>query len=144
MKQVHSRVVTPKPIDEVYGYLVDFTNQPEWRFDVVTSALASGERGVPGAKYHQRVKPRGKEVDSEVELVRADSPNEVAFRTLDPGPVTVSGAWHLKSTDMGTEVTCDVTIETRGALRLFEFTMGPSLQKVSDRYERELSARLNP
>ena len=144
MKQVQSRVVTPKSIDEVYAYLADFTNQPEWRFDVVSCSLASGAGGSPGAKYHQRVKPRGKEIDSEVELTRADKPAEVAFRTLDPGPVTVSGAWHLKSTGTGTEVICDVTIETHGFLRLLEFTMGPSLRKISDRYERDLSARLNP
>ncbi|WP_410656463.1 SRPBCC family protein [Amycolatopsis sp. lyj-112] len=144
MKQVRSRVVTPKPIDEVYEYLADFTNQPEWRFDVVSCSLAAGVGGAQGAKYHQRVKPRGKEVDSEVELTRADKPAEVAFRTLDPGPVTVAGAWHLKSTGTGTEVICEVVIETHGFLRLLEFTMGPSLRKISDRYERDLSARLNP
>ncbi|MBB5854970.1 SRPBCC family protein [Amycolatopsis umgeniensis] len=144
MKQVQSRVITPKPIDEVYAYLADFTNQPEWRFDVISCSLAAGTGGEPGAKYQQRVKPRGKEIGSEVELTRADEPTEVAFRTLDRGPVTVSGAWHLKSIGTGTEVICDVTIETRGFLRLLEFSMGPSLQKISDRYEQDLSARLNP
>ncbi len=54
----------------------------------------------------------------------------------------MSGARHLKST--GTEVICDVVIETHGFLWLPEFTMGPSLRKISDRYELDLSARLNP
>lgn len=90
------------------------------------------------------MKPRGKELDSEVELTRADKPAEVAFRPLDPGPVTVSSAWHLKRTGTGTDVICEVTLETHGFLRLLEFTMGPSLRKTSDRYERDLSARLNP
>lgn len=79
----------------------------------------------------------------EVELTRADPPGEVAFRTLDRGPVTVSGAWHIQTVDAGTEVVCDVAIETKGPLKLLEPLMGPPLRKIAGRYEADLSARLN-
>lgn len=146
MKQVHTRVVTPKSAEDVYAYLVDFANQAEWRFDVLSSELVTGETGEVGAKYRQRVKPGRKETLSDVQLVEATRPSEVAFRTLDEGPVTVSGAWHIRpSTDgtVGTEIICDVAIETRGALRLLEPTMGPQLRKIAAKYESALSEKLN-
>ena len=37
MKQVTTRVTTPRSPEEVYAYLVDFDNQAEWRFDVLAS-----------------------------------------------------------------------------------------------------------
>jgi hypothetical protein len=129
--------------DEVYAYLVDFANQADWRFDVLASELSSGEIGITGARYHQRVKPGKKEQASEVELTEATRPGEVAFRTLDSGPVTVSGAWHIRETPAGTQVVCDVAIETRGLLRLIEPTMGPQLRKIAGRYESALSDQLN-
>ena len=45
MKNVQTKVVTRRPADEVYAYLADFTHQAEWRFDVLTSELVSGEAG---------------------------------------------------------------------------------------------------
>ncbi|HEV7980255.1 SRPBCC family protein [Amycolatopsis sp.] len=144
MKKVHTRVVTAKPAEEVYAYLVDFTNQADWRFDVLTSELVSGDVGVVGAKYSQLVRVGRDEQQSEVELVEAKSPDEVAFRTLDTGMITVSGAWHLRPAGEGTEVICDVAIETRGPLRLIEPMMGPQLRKIARKYEIALSEKLNP
>ncbi|WP_370946571.1 SRPBCC family protein [Amycolatopsis sp. cg5] len=143
MKKVQTKVVTTWPVEDVYGYLVDFTNQAEWRFDVLASELVSGETGQVGAKYRQKVKPGRKEMSSEVELTEASRPGEVAFRTLDPGPVTVSGAWHIQPSGEGTEVVCDVVIETNGMLRLLEPTMGPQLRKIAAKYEAALAEKLN-
>ena len=44
MKEVHTRVLTPRSPDDVYGYLVDFENQAEW-LDVLSSELVSGDPG---------------------------------------------------------------------------------------------------
>lgn len=144
MKKVKTRVVTAKPAEEVYAYLVDFTNQADWRFDVLTSELVSGEVGVVGAKYSQLVRVRRDEQQSEVELVEAKSPGEVAFRTLDTGMITVSGAWHIRPDGEGTEVICEVAIETRGPLRLIEPMMGPQLRGIARKYEIALAEKLNP
>ena len=43
MKRVETRVTTPRSPEDVYAYLADFNNQAEWRFDVVSSELISGE-----------------------------------------------------------------------------------------------------
>jgi uncharacterized protein YndB with AHSA1/START domain len=139
VKQVTSRVVTPRSPEEVYAYLVNFDNQTEWRFDVLASELTAGEAGQVGARYHQRVKQGRKEIDSNVELTEAEPHRRVAFRTVDDGPVTVSGAWRIEPQGDQTRIDADVAIQPNGLLKLFEPMMGPSLRKTGARYETALA-----
>jgi Polyketide cyclase / dehydrase and lipid transport len=143
MKQVETRVTTPRSPHDVYAYLVDFTNQREWRFDVLDSELISGEAGRPGARYRQRVKPGRKEMQSEVELTEAEPHSSVGFRTVDDGPVTVSGVWRIQPQGDGTRVDAQIAIQPNGFLKLFEPMMGPSLRKTGARYETALAECLD-
>jgi uncharacterized protein YndB with AHSA1/START domain len=141
MKQVTTRVVTPRSPEEVYAYLVDFDNQAEWRFDVLASERTGGETGEVGARYRQRVKQGRKEIDSDVELTEAEPHRRVAFRTLD-GPVTVTGTWRIEPQGDQTRIDTDVALQPHGFLKLFEPMMGPSLRKTAARYEAALAERL--
>jgi uncharacterized protein YndB with AHSA1/START domain len=80
MKQVETRVTTPRSREEVYAYLADFNNQAQWRFDVLSSELISGEPGAVGSHYRQLVKQGRKEVASDVEVTEAEPHRRVAFR----------------------------------------------------------------
>lgn len=142
MKQVESTVTTPRSQADVYAYLADFANQAEWRFDVLASELIAGEAGATGARYRQRVKPGRKEMESEVELTEAEPHRRVGFRTVDDGPVTVSGVWRIEPAGDGTRVDAQIAIQPHGFLKLFEPMMGPSLRKTSARYEAALAERL--
>ena len=141
MKQVTTRVTTPRSPEEAYAYLVDFDNQAEWRFDVLASERTGGETGEVGARYRQRVKQGRKEIDSDVELTAAEPHRRVAFRTLG-GPVTVSGEWRIEPQGDQTRIDADVAIQPHGFVKLFEPMMGPSLRKTAARYEAALAERL--
>jgi hypothetical protein len=143
VKKMQRRVVTTLSPDEVYQYLVDFRNQAEWRFDVLSSELVSGEPGRVGAKYRQRVRSGRRERLREVELTEASRPDKVSFRTVEGGPVSVSGAWHIRPDGRGTEILCDVAIAAHGPLRLLEPAMGPSLRRIAARYQRALRRHLD-
>ena len=141
MKQVESHVTTPRSQEEVYAYLADFNNQAEWRFDVVSSELHSGEHGTVGSRYHQRVKQGGKDLTSDVEVTEAEPHRRLAFRT-ESGPVTVSGGWTIEPEGEQTRVIASVGIQPHGLLRLFEPWMGPALRRTALRYEAALAERL--
>ena len=141
MKQVTTRVITPRSPEEAYAYLVDFDNQAEWRFDVLASERTGGETGQVGTRYRQRVKQGRKEIDSDVELTAAEPHRRVAFRTLG-GPVTVSGEWRIEPQGEQTRIDADVAIQPHGFVKLFEPMMGPSLRKTAARYEAALAERL--
>jgi len=142
MKTTRTTVDTPRRPEEVYDYLADFENQVEWRFDVLRCELISGEPGAAGARYRQRVKQGGREMDSEVELTSPDRPRRLGFRTVDDGPLAASGTWELTLEGEGTRVVCDVALETRGFIRFFEPFMGISMRKTARRYEEDLRAKL--
>ena len=137
MKQVESHVTTPRSQEEVYAYLADFNNQAEWRFDVVSSELHSGEHGTVGSRYHQRVKQGGKDLTSDVEVTEAEPHRRLAFRT-ESGPVTVSGGWTIEPE--GEQV--GLLTKAEGLTPLFEPWMGPALRRTALRYEAALAERL--
>ena len=141
MKQVETRVTTPRSPEDVYAYLADFNHQAEWRVDVVSSELASGEPGAVGSRYRQLVQQGRKQMTSDVEVTEAEPHRRVAFRTLG-GPVTVSGVWKLEPDDGGTRVDTEVAIEMHGFLKLFEPFSGGQLRKTAARYEAALAERL--
>lgn len=143
MKKVQTNVRTRRPPEEVYAYLVDFANHPEWRFDVLESELVQGETGRVGARYRQRMKQGRREMEVGSELTRADSPSAVAFRTFDSGPVQASGEWRIEARGEETHVVCDVAIEAKGFVRLFEPFMGPGLKRTAARYEEDLARELS-
>jgi hypothetical protein len=142
MKKVQTNVSTRRSPQEVYEYLADFSNQAEWRFDVLESELVQGETGRVGALYRQRVKQGRREMEIKAELTQADAPRTVAFRTVDSGPVEVSGAWQISETGEGTHVVCDVAIEAKGFVKLFEPFMGPGMKRTAARYEQDLAQQL--
>ena len=142
MKKVQTNVNTGLPPHEVYEYLVDFSNQAEWRFDVLESELVQGEAGRVGARYRQRVHQGPRETEIKAELTQADAPRTVAFRTVDSGPVEVSGTWQIGETREGTHVVCDVAIEAKGLWRLFEPFMGRAMKRTAAGYQQDLARRL--
>jgi uncharacterized protein YndB with AHSA1/START domain len=98
VKKVQAKVTTPKSPREVYDYIVDFERHPEWRFDVLESKLVQGEKGRVGARYRQKVKQGGREMEVDVELTEAEPGCKAGFRTLDEGPVTASGTYNIRDT----------------------------------------------
>ena len=142
MKKVQTNVNTARSPQEVYEYLVDFSNQAEWRFDVLESELVQGEAGRVGARYRQRVHQGPRETEIKAELTRAEAPRTVAFRTVDSGPVEVSGTWQIGEAREGTHVVCDVAIEAKGLWRLFEPFMGRAMRRTAARYQQDLARRL--
>jgi uncharacterized protein YndB with AHSA1/START domain len=142
VKRVQTSLETRRSPDEVYAYLVDFANHPEWRYDVLESELVQGEAGRVGARYRQRVKQGWREMTVTSELTRAEPPRAIAFRTVDSGPITASGTYDIRPAGAGTRVVVEVVIEARGFMRLFEPVMGPTLRKTAERYEQDLARRL--
>lgn len=142
MKKVQTNVSTSRSPEEVYAYLADFSNQSEWRFDVLESELVEGETGQVGALYRQRIKQGRREMEVKAQVTQAEAPRTVAFRSFESGPVEASGAWTISPRGEGTHVVCDVAIEAKGLLKLFEPFMGPSLRKTAARYEEDLARRL--
>jgi carbon monoxide dehydrogenase subunit G len=116
MPGAYNEVVIALPPDEVFAFLANAENDPQWRPGVLDIERISGD-GV-GTVYKQGVKgPLGRRIDADVEVTDL-RPNElIAFRALS-GPVRPAGRYELSPDGGGTRVKFSLDAELRGAKKL--------------------------
>jgi carbon monoxide dehydrogenase subunit G len=125
MPSAEREIQIERPVGEVYEFLANAENDPQWRPGVVEIRRASGE-GV-GAVYRQVVKgPMGRQIDADIETTDL-VPNElIAFRTRT-GPVRPTGRYELSPAGGGTRVRFRLDAELGGAKKLL---MGRMVEKT--------------
>jgi uncharacterized protein YndB with AHSA1/START domain len=109
-------VIIRRPIEEVFGFLSQFENVPEWNYAIVeTRKVSEGPVGV-GTIYHQvRSVPSRSEERFEVTVYNPSRHLELRGQ-LGPFPSRLSYA--LDALPEGTRVTNTVELELRGPGRL--------------------------
>lgn len=123
----HTTTIARTPA-EVFAFLSNAENDPQWRSGVLDIARVSGEGGT-GTRYRQGVKgPMGRRIPADVEITES-RPNDVhAFRATE-GPVRPEGRYELSPSDGGTRVRFVLAAEVRGLKKL----MAPMVQRTMDR-----------
>jgi uncharacterized membrane protein len=126
MPSANNEIVIDRPRDEVFAFLADPENDPQWRTGVVDLKHVSGS-GV-GARYAQGVKgPRGRRIPADIEITELIPGELIAFQTIT-GPVRPRGRYLLFSAEAGTRVRFELDADVRGVKRL----MAPMVQRTMD------------
>jgi uncharacterized membrane protein len=124
MPSASNEVVIGRPRDDVFAFLADPENDPQWRTGVLDLKHVSGS-GV-GSRYAQGVKgPRGRRISADIELTELTPGRSIAFRTLT-GPVRPRGRYLLSAAEQGTRVRFELDADVRGLKRL----IAPMVQKT--------------
>jgi uncharacterized membrane protein len=132
-----------RPVDDVYSFLVDASNDTRWRKEVVRSELVSGEAGQAGARYRQVMKPGRKESVGTHEIVAVNPPSLIEWRTPPgEGPLDFSGWYRVEPYNAGCRVTIHAEVTPHGLFRLAKPFMSRFLRKVSAQYAGDLKATL--
>jgi uncharacterized membrane protein len=117
-------IVVERPVEEVFAFLADAENDPQWRPGVVDIKKVSG--GDEGAVYEQGVKgPGGRRIAADFEITEHRANELIAFRTIK-GPVRPTGRVEVRPEGAATRVRFSLDAELRGAKRWF---MGRMVQK---------------
>ena len=126
MVHVENVVVIPFPADQVFDFLADGLNEPEWRPDVRSISHVSGE-GV-GATYAQTMAgPGGRAIAGDFRFTEFVKPSRLVFEVI-AGPARPVGTFSLNTVgDGSTTVTFSLDIEVRGLMRL----MGRMIEKTA-------------
>lgn len=120
-------IVIDRPPDQVFAFFADPANDPRWRPHVKEIA-ANGPAGV-GSTIHQVVEgPGGRGIAADIEVTTYDRPNRYAFR-VTAGPARPVGAFDIRPSDAGSEVTFALEAELGGLKKLF---MGSAVQRSMD------------
>jgi uncharacterized membrane protein len=113
MAHAENTVTINRPIDEVFGYLADGTNNPRWRDGVLEI-----ERTSP-TEYRQVLKgPGGRRVAGDYRVTREEAPNLLEF-AVTAGPARPTGRFALAEAGPGsTRLTFSLDLAPKGLMRL--------------------------
>lgn len=125
MPFAENNVEIARPISQVFAFLADGTNNPEWRPEVMDIKLASGSSGAQGAVYAQGAKGPFGRIASDYEITEIVPNSLIAFRVV-AGPVRPEGKFEFKEENGKTVVHFALTWKPKGLKML----MGPMVQKT--------------
>jgi carbon monoxide dehydrogenase subunit G len=143
MARYTGKLITTRPIDEVFAYMSDFSNAQEWDPGTVRAErLDSGPVAV-GSRFALRASVLGRETDIEYEIVELDAPRLVVLRGENRSAVSVDKI-SLSSTGHDTALTYEADLRLKGVGRLLDPLLTLVLRKLGGaalRSLRELLAR---
>jgi uncharacterized protein YndB with AHSA1/START domain len=123
MPQAQTTITIQKPVSEVFAFVLNHDNDPQWRPGVVEIRKTSGE-GV-GERWYQRVKgPGGREIPADIEITALEPNRVLAFRAVE-GPVRPEGRYELAEENGSTRLSFSLSAELKGLKKL----MSPMVQK---------------
>lgn len=111
-------VLIPRDAMDVYSFLIDGMNLPQWRTGIRSISLASGPAQNKGAVYRQTVAGRaGLTVAADFEITEARPGAEIRFQTI-AGQTRPSGGYYLSTEPAGTRVRFALDYQPKGLLGL--------------------------
>jgi len=128
MAQAQYAVTVARPIEDVFAYVADGTNNPRWRAGVVEIERTSAA-GEEGATYRQVLKgPGGRHIAGDYRVTTYRSPHLLEFE-VTAGPARPTGRFELAEAGPGaTTVTFTLDVQPTGFMKL----MGPMIAKQMD------------
>jgi uncharacterized membrane protein len=111
-------VLIPRDAMDVYTFLIEGMNLPQWRRRIRSIGLVSGVSGTKGAVYKQTVMSRsGRPVPADFEITEARPGAEIRFQYI-AGHTRPSGGYYLCTEPHGTRVRFALDYQPRGLLGL--------------------------
>ena len=127
MIKAERTVVIDRPIEEVFAYVTDQTNTPNWQAGLVeVQRTTPGPIGV-GTKHRFVRKFMGRRMEADNEYVAYEPGRLVTFRTTSGPPLVASYLFDAEAN--GTRLTSRVELEGQGLFGLMEPVIGAGLRR---------------
>jgi hypothetical protein len=111
--EMNGTTLIARSVGEVAAYVLDVSNDANWRYGVDESGFRSGDSFTPGSIGYTRVG------DVEVEWkVLSSTPGESVDWKLLSGPFKGQGGYRFKPVEGGTQFTLASDVEATGLYRL--------------------------
>jgi uncharacterized membrane protein len=134
MTKVEHSVVIERPVEQVWEYVHDPSNDTVWQSSLVESKeLTQGSMDV-GTRIAETRRFLGKRFDVSYEVTEFEPYQRSAIRTIG-GPIPTSGMYALEPANGGTRLTASMETDAHGFFKLAE----PVFARMA---RRELEANL--
>jgi hypothetical protein len=137
MSRIRGQIEIARPVEEVFDFVADETNEPRYNHDMVRcEKVTPGPIGV-GTSYEAELKSTGA-VPMTVEVTGFERPRRLESRAQIKGTMDIRGAVTFEAIPEGTLMSWAWEVEPHGCMRL----LGPFVARMGRRNEERIWAGL--
>lgn len=136
-------IESPKPVEEVFDYMADFTSVERWDETAVRAVRLDDGPPRQGARFRVTVRFAGRENDFEYETVAFERPGRLVLRA-DNGSVVSEDEVTVRPLPAGgSELTYDARLKPKGLMKLADPVLGILFKRLGDNAAAGLARELN-
>jgi carbon monoxide dehydrogenase subunit G len=132
MARYTATIATPRPIDEVFAYLSDFSSTLEWDPGVVEAQRLDDNPPANGSEFRIVAKFLGRRASLLYKIVEFDPPRLVTFRGANASVISLDRLT-FENFGGGTQVTYDAELSLRGPFKIADRLLALAFARVGDR-----------
>lgn len=121
-------IMIDRPVEEVFAYVADVTNDPAWHTDILEARKTTEGPVGSGTVWHTRFKPSMGISEADIEVVSLE-PNRVLAMRGDVGPMHPTLTYRFEPADGGTKFTRRVQIKVSGWMKIMQPMIAMMLPK---------------
>jgi uncharacterized protein YndB with AHSA1/START domain len=121
-------IVIDRPVEEVFAYVADVTNDPAWHTDMLEARKTTEGPIAMGTAWHTRFKPSMGISESDMEVVSFE-PNRVLAMKGEVGPMHPTLTYRFEPAEGGTKFTRRVQISVSGWMKIMQPVMSLMIPK---------------
>ena len=124
-------VVISRPLEEVFAYVADARNRPNWDDSVNSEELTSPEPIGVGSTVRTKMRSMSREYEYTWKIVEHQPPHRMTVESTS-GPFPTMLVFEFSPEDGGTRVESSVTGRPSGLMRLFQSKIARTTQENLD------------
>ena len=137
MRMIRGQIEIARPIDEVFDFVSDETNEPRYNDDMVLCEKVTPGRIGVGTRYEAKMKTTGP-APMTVEVTGYERPHRLESTAHIQGTMDIRGAVTFEATAGGTLMSWEWDVEPHGFMKL----LGPFITRMGSRNEERIWTRL--
>ena len=141
MKRIETSVVIQKPIDQVFAYVIEPSNLPDWAPGFL-EATSTSEGAIQVGSTSTRITNFGGGRSESEHVVTEFEPNAVMAMSTKTGPLEIKELFELEVANGGTRVTIAEEVTAPFLLKPAEWIFSLMAGRNIDNYGRALRDRL--
>jgi uncharacterized membrane protein len=142
MINVQESIVINRPIDEVFAFVANFENHPQWESNFQKVKLLSSTPSGVGTTYQCDMKLPGQTATSKFEITEYEVNKKIAFEGEPAGPAKPDGSFLFEAVPGGTKITLVPQPKFRGFFKLLEPLMAGYVRKQNQEHLKKLKSVL--
>ena len=119
MAHAEGSITIDRPVNTVFNFIADGTNNPLWRSSVTDIERVPGKPTGLGAVFKQGLKGPGGRIDGDYEIVEYQPDQLIRFQVI-AGPARPTGTYKFEAVGSSTRVTFILHFESKGLTKLMD------------------------